>query len=68
MHACCAGRAKWWEHVLGMVPKTNLPRELGPEHNVTLEAFAHTACLVRMQPLLLGLLEQPESAVSLAHI
>ncbi len=32
-----------------MVPKTNLPRELGPEHYVTLEAFAHTACLVRMQ-------------------
>ena len=31
-----------------MVPKANLPRELGPEHNVTLEAFAHTACLVRI--------------------
>ncbi|CAL5227287.1 g10220 [Coccomyxa viridis] len=46
LHEVYNGRAKWWEHVLGMVPKTNLPRELGPEHNVTLEAFAHTACLV----------------------
>ena len=45
--SCCSGKAKWWQHALGLVPRTNLVRELGMEHNVTLEAFANTACLVR---------------------
>lgn len=32
--------------MLGMVPKTNVPRELGAKHNITMQYFAHTACVV----------------------
>jgi len=47
-HAYYPGNAKWWQKVLGMVPKTNLVRELGKAHKVTLQNMAHTACMVNI--------------------
>ena len=41
-----SGKAKWWEKLLGLGPRASLVQELGAQHNVTLQAFAHAACLV----------------------
>ena len=40
------GKVPWWRRVLGIVPKATLPKELGSNHNVTLQAFAHLSCVV----------------------
>ena len=64
---CCPGRAKWWQQALGLVPKTNLVRELGKEHNVTMEAFAQTACLVCMRGALSGVHWMSLNALSVPH-
>ena len=45
-----SGTAKWWEKLLGLGPRASLVKELGAQHNVTLQAFAHAACLVSQLP------------------
>ena len=54
-----SGTAKWWEKLLGLGPRASLVQELGAQHNVTLQAFAHAACLVRHLPSVITSLFRP---------
>ena len=38
----------WWERLLAMGPSVFLSKELGPQHNVSWEAFLHHTCLVTL--------------------
>ena len=67
--AWASGTAKWWETLLGLGPRASLVKELGVQHNVTLQAFAHAACLVSQLPFVafqaLQAMHRPHSLLQL---